>query len=86
MVARDFDSRVDETHSRILSARRARNLDEYVELAVSFAADLPRLSALRAGLRERMAVSPLCDGNRFAENLMRVLRDIWRQWCHNTGG
>jgi predicted O-linked N-acetylglucosamine transferase (SPINDLY family) len=35
--------------------------------------DLPRLAALRAGLRQRMAGSPLCDGKRFAENLMRVL-------------
>ena len=44
----------------------ARDLDEYVELAVSLAGDLPRLAALRAGLRERMAASPLCDGKRFA--------------------
>jgi predicted O-linked N-acetylglucosamine transferase (SPINDLY family) len=63
----------------------ARNLDEYVELAVSFATDLPRLSALRAGLRERMAASPLCDGKRFAENLMRLLRKLWREWCQEAG-
>jgi len=59
----------------------ARDLDDYVELAVSFASDLPRLAALRSGLRERMAASPLCDGKRFAENLMRVLREIWRNAC-----
>ena len=45
----------------------ARDLDEYVELAVSLAGDLPRLAMLRAGLRRRMAASPLCDGKRFAE-------------------
>jgi hypothetical protein len=27
-----------------------------------------------------MAASPLCDGKRFAANLMTVLRDIWQQW------
>ena len=55
----------------------ARDLDEYVELAVSLAGDLPRLAALRAGLRQRMAASPLCDGKRFATNLMSMLHDVW---------
>jgi hypothetical protein len=53
----------------------------YVELAVSLAADLPGLAALRAGLRERMASSPLCDGPRFAINFMQLLRGVWRDWC-----
>ena len=55
----------------------ARDLDEYVELAVSLAGDLPRLAALRAGLRQRMADSPLCDGKRFASNLASVLHEMW---------
>jgi protein O-GlcNAc transferase len=55
-------------------------LEEYVELAVSLASDLPRLSRLRAGLRERMAASALCDGRRFAANLILVLREAWREW------
>jgi predicted O-linked N-acetylglucosamine transferase (SPINDLY family) len=59
----------------------AHDLDEYVELAVTWAGDLPRLAALRAGLRERMATSPLCDGPRCAANLMAVLRDAWQRWA-----
>ena len=55
----------------------AHDLDEYVELAVSLAGDLPRLAVLRAGLRERMAASPLCDGKRFAP--------IWRPCCTTCG-
>ena len=47
----------------------ARNMNEYVELALSLAADLRRLAHLRAGFPQ-MAASPLCDGKRFAENLM----------------
>jgi predicted O-linked N-acetylglucosamine transferase (SPINDLY family) len=58
----------------------ARDRDEYIALAASLAADLPRLAALRAGLRPRMAASPLCDGKRFAANLMTLLREIWQQW------
>ena len=54
----------------------ARDLDEYIELAVSLACDLPRLADLRAGLRGRMAASPLCDGKRFAANLVSILRDL----------
>ena len=57
----------------------ARDLDEYVELAVSLAADLPRLASLRAGLRQRMAASPLCDGKRFATDLASLLRDVWQR-------
>jgi hypothetical protein len=40
-----------------------------------------RLSSLRAGLRQRMRAAPLCDGKRFAANLMQLLRDVWREWC-----
>jgi protein O-GlcNAc transferase len=64
----------------------ATTTEGYVELAVSLAGDLPRLSELRAGLRERMAASPLCDGKRFAANLMVVLRDAWRAWCRKEHG
>jgi len=61
----------------------ARDLDDYVALAVSLAGDLPRLAAIRARLRSQMAASPLCDGSRFARNLMDLLRDVWRQWCNS---
>ena len=54
----------------------ASDLDEYVELAVKFATDLPRLAELRAGLRARMAASPLCDSKRFAENFVKTLQDL----------
>src|SRR5439155_3990992 len=53
----------------------ARDLDEYVELAVALANDLPRLAEIRAGLRQRVASSPLCDGKRFANSLLHLLRD-----------
>jgi protein O-GlcNAc transferase len=59
-----------------LSGTVARDLDEYVELAAAWAADLPRLAAVRAGLREQMARSPLCDGARFAGHLAALLRKV----------
>src|SRR5205085_6350321 len=46
-----------------LAELAARNTDGYVALAVGLAEDLGRLSDLRVGLRERVARSPLCDGD-----------------------
>ncbi len=57
----------------------AQDLDEYIELAISLAGDLPRVAVLRAGLRERMAASPLCDGKRFGANLASMLHEILKQ-------
>ncbi len=54
---------------------------EYADLAARLAADLPHLASLRAGLRDRVAGSPLCDGPRFARDFLSLLRDVWRQWC-----
>ncbi len=56
----------------------AHNLGEYVNLAVSLAGDLRRLAELRSDLRERVASSPLCDGERFAANFMTLMRQVWR--------
>ena len=76
-----FASRQSLTHLNTvgLTETVASNLDEYVEIAVSLANDLPRLERLRSGLRERMAASPLCDGKRFATQLSSILRNVWDQ-------
>ena len=59
----------------------ARDLGDYVVRAVELAQDLPRLAALRAEIRPRMAASPLCDGDRLARNLHEALRAAWQEWC-----
>jgi predicted O-linked N-acetylglucosamine transferase (SPINDLY family) len=45
------------------------------------AADIPRLAKLRAGLRQRMAASPLCDGKAYAAKVETAYREMWRGWC-----
>jgi protein O-GlcNAc transferase len=59
----------------------AGDAQDYIDLAVRLAHDLPHLAEIRAGLRERMARSPLCNGPLFSANLSALLRDAWRQWC-----
>jgi predicted O-linked N-acetylglucosamine transferase (SPINDLY family) len=55
--------------------------DAYVEKAAWWASHLEELAALRARLRAQVAVSPLCDGPRFARNLEAAFRRMWRTWC-----
>lgn len=58
--------------------------EQYVELAVRLASDLPKLAEMRSGLRERMRRSPLCDGPRVAralEGAYRAMRDAAAGGC-----
>jgi predicted O-linked N-acetylglucosamine transferase (SPINDLY family) len=77
-----FASRQSLTHIRAVGLEElvARDLSDYTDRASALAGDLPRLAALRVGLRQRMAASPLCDGKRFAANLVSVLHDVWEKW------
>jgi len=59
----------------------ARGDDEFVRIATQLAGDLTRLSAMRAGLRDRMRKSPLTDAQGFARGVEAAYRAIWRQWC-----
>ena len=56
----------------------AADKDEYVEVAVALASDLPRLAQLRSGLRQRMHISPLMDAPRFTRNLEAAFMQMWR--------
>jgi predicted O-linked N-acetylglucosamine transferase (SPINDLY family) len=59
----------------------ARTPEEYVNLAVDLANDLPRLGAFRSTLRPRMEASPLMNGPRFAANVEAAYRRMWHDWC-----
>lgn len=82
-------SRVGETHAArvgltLLSAVGLPELatdsdDAFVDLAVSLASDPARLAALRAGLRERVAASPLTDASAFARRFGLTLLELARE-------
>ena len=57
----------------------AESEEAFVARAVALAGDLPRLAALRAGLRQQLRETPLFDGRRFAANLDAALWRMWRE-------
>jgi protein O-GlcNAc transferase len=77
-----FLSHVGESiaHNAGLSDWIAAGDDEYVLRAVEFAADLGYLATLRAGLRQRMLLSPLFNAPRFARHLEAALWGMWQSW------
>jgi protein O-GlcNAc transferase len=64
-----------------LTELAARTPGEFTQIASALAADIPRLSELRAGLRERMKGSPLMDAPGFARSIESAYRGMWRKWC-----
>jgi predicted O-linked N-acetylglucosamine transferase (SPINDLY family) len=59
----------------------ATTRERFVSIAVGLANDLPRLSQLRATLRDRMQASSLMDAPRFARTVEAGYREMWRRWC-----
>lgn len=59
----------------------AASPEECVARAAALARDRVALSRLRAGLRERLRQSQLCDAPGFARAMETELRSMWRRWC-----
>lgn len=55
--------------------------EQYLAIAANLAGDLQRLAALRSGLRERLANSPLCDEKSFTAKVEAAYREMWRAWA-----
>jgi predicted O-linked N-acetylglucosamine transferase (SPINDLY family) len=57
------------------------SIDDYVRTATALATDRPRLAALRAGLRLRMATSPVTNAALITRDVEDAYREMWRIWC-----
>ena len=60
----------------------AHNTEQYVELSERLARHPKKLAALRAGLREQMTKSPICDVQKFANDFSIIMRETWKNWCY----
>lgn len=64
----------------------AADADDFTAIVRRLGNDIPGLAAMRAGLRQRVASSPLCDGPGFARNLRAVLQGLWDDWVAGRSG
>jgi protein O-GlcNAc transferase len=74
---------LSQLHQLGLSELAAYSDGAFVDVAVTLAADLPRLAALRgSSLRARLERSALMDGARFARNIENAYRTAWTRYVH----
>ncbi len=59
----------------------ARDKNDFVRKGVALASDLDALAALRAGMRERCAQSPVFRPEVVAATVTQALRVMWQRWC-----
>ncbi len=59
----------------------AHTEDEYIEKAVALAVNIPKLTTLRAGLRQEMKQSPLMDEPGFARKVEAAYQEMFAKWC-----
>jgi protein O-GlcNAc transferase len=58
----------------------AVNKKDYITKAIALSSDLPKLAALRAGLRQQVLASTLFDAPRFARNFEDALWGMWENY------
>ncbi|MHA1597820.1 MAG: O-linked N-acetylglucosamine transferase, SPINDLY family protein [Alphaproteobacteria bacterium] len=83
LAGKTFAARHSNSHlnNAGLSELVAETPLDYVETAIRLASDPARLTGLRSSLRDRIAASPICDGETYTRNLEAVYRQVWRDWC-----
>lgn len=85
------DSMVSRWTSSILGAVELGDLaayspDAYIAAAAGLVVEPVQLAALRAGLRARVAASPLCAGRQRTRHIERLYRAFWRRACAAGAG
>ncbi|WP_448192930.1 tetratricopeptide repeat protein [Azospirillum sp. sgz301742] len=62
----------------------AKTPEEFAEIGARLDQNRPYLAELRAGMRDRMIRSPLCDERGFAKAVEGAYREMWTRWCRSA--
>lgn len=62
----------------------AETTDKYIAIATNLAMDVNSLSSLRSVLRQRVTISPLCNGKAFTKELECAFRQAWQSWSNGN--
>lgn len=62
----------------------ARNIEEYIRIAITLASDVQQLQDIRKTLRAQITQSYLCDGATFTQHLEGVYHELWTRWCKTS--
>ena len=81
-----FAGHLTSSHLSVIGLKNtiADTLPGYSDIAVSLSRDLDALGHIRAGLRDQMEGSPLCDGPRFAEAFYNLMRKAWASYIEDA--
>jgi len=63
----------------------AKNIEEYVRIAVDLANNVTLLQEIRQNLRQKMLESYLCNNLVFTQNVEQVFVRLWEKWCKKQG-
>ncbi len=61
----------------------AENEKKYIEIAVSLAKNIDKLSMIRKHMRQKMINSPLCDAQFFAQKIENAYKKMWGKYISN---
>lgn len=61
----------------------AHDEDQFIDIAKRLASDIALLSAIRQGLRDKLASSALMDAPSFVRGFEQALRKMWHTWCNS---
>ena len=78
----NFVSRCGESINKNLNMYDfiAKDLDDYVQKAISISEDIKGLSEIRKTLRDKALNSPIFDMNSFGEDFSNMLNDVWSRY------
>ena len=56
----------------------ASTKEDYIKKAITFSADIEKLSEIRNGLRKKSLSSPVFDSDEFSKDFSEMLSDLWK--------